>query len=180
VTGRYRPDAVRHGLGWHAARRLVAARAPRPPVAAEDVRRVLVVLPAEETALRAAWRFVVALAAPVVPVVAGEALAFVPDAFAGAVVRLGRDALDWRGVPNRATRERLWAPGLDVAVTLGPPDELAGAVLVGASPAGLRVGVDAVETAGFYDLALGASTAGPAGELLARLGQIRPSLVPLR
>ncbi len=173
-------EALKTHLGWQAARRLVAARARRLPAEAHLVQRILVVLPTDEAALRAAWRMVEALGAPVVPVVVGDAVAFVPDAFAGAVVRVGRDVLDWRGLPTAAVRARLWAPGLDVAIALGDPSALAGAVLVGASPAGFRVGIDAPETAGWYDLALGAATADPPGELLARLGQIRPSLVPLR
>lgn len=171
--------ALRTRLAWGAAGRLVAARPSRPPVEAHLVRRILVVLPTEEAALRAAWRVVEAFAAPVVPVVVGEAVAFVPDAYAGAVVRVGPDVLDWRGLPARALRDRLWAPGLDVAIGLGDPSDLAGAVLVGASPAAFRVGIDAPETAGWYDLALGAATADPPGELLARLGQIRPPRVSL-
>ncbi|HEX8385236.1 MAG TPA: hypothetical protein VF576_03575 [Rubricoccaceae bacterium] len=173
-------EAFRRRAGWDAARRLVAARAAREPAVASAVRRALVVLPAEEGALRAAWRFVAGLAVPVIPVIAGESLAFVPDAYAGLVVRLGRDALDWRGLPKRSLRGWLWTPDLDVAVMLGPPDDLAGAVLVGAAPVGLRLGVDNPDTPGFYDLALGAGTSDPPGELLARLAQIRPPLVPLR
>ena len=171
-------EAARLWLGWRAVRRLVAVRAPRPAAAAADVRDVLVVLPTDETVLRAVWRLVDAIAARVVLVSAGDAVAFVPDAHAGAVVRT--DALDWRGVPRPALRARLWTPGLDVAIDLSTPGSLVGAALVGGAPAGLRIGVAAPETAACYDLALGADTRDFAGALLDRLRQIRPPLVPLR
>lgn len=172
-------DALRRRLGWWAARRVVASRSPRRPAAAVSVRRVLVVLPPGVAALRSAWTLVEAIAAPVVPIVSGDAVAFVPDAFAGAVVRIGRDGLNGLGVPGRTVRDRLWTSDLDVAVTLAPPDDLVAAVLVGGAPVGLRIGLDAPDTVGFYDLALGAGTTDPAGCLLVRLGQIRPALVPL-
>ena len=171
-------DALRARIGWHAARRLVAARPAQARVPADRVRRVLVVLPPEEHALRAAWAFVEALGAPVVLAVPSDSVAFVPDAFAGAVVRVGPRETDWRGLPRRAVLVRLWPADLDVAVSLAPAS-LAAAVLVGAAPAGLRVGVDTGSAGGFYDLALGADTADVAQALLARLAQIRPSVVPL-
>lgn len=53
-------------------------------------------------------------------------------------------------------------------------------VLVGASPAARRLGIGAPHAAGFYDLAVGADTRDLAAELLARLRQITPPVVPLR
>lgn len=170
-------DALRARIGWHAARRLVAARPARARVAADRVRRVLVVLPPDADALRAAWAFVEAVGVPVVLAVPSDSVAFVPDAFAGAVVRVGPRETDWRGLPRRAVLARLWPADLDVAVSLAPAS-LVAAVLVGACPVGLRVGVDAGGVAGFFDLALGAETADIPQALLGRLAQIRPPVVP--
>lgn len=176
-------DALRTRIGWHAARRLVAARPVRARVAADRVRRVLVVLPPDADALRAAWAFVEALRAPVLLAVPSDSVAFVPDAFAGSVVRVGPHETDWRGLPRKAVLARLWPSDLDVAVSLAPPTSLVAAVLVGAGPVGLRVGVDTGAAAGgaapFYDLALGAETADISRALLGRLAQIRPPVVPL-
>ncbi len=176
-------EALRTRLGWRAARRLVAARTRRAPVAAERVRRILVVLPGEPDALRASWAFVEALGAPLVLAVSGAALARVPDAYAGNVLRVGPDETTWRGVPRSDVRARLWPSDLDVAVTLAPSDDLIASVLVGAAPAGLRVGTDTPETgsvlpADFFDLVLRSER--PAEALLARLRQITPAVVPLK
>ena len=162
MTWPARVEALRARLGWRAARRLVASRR------ASAGARVLIVLPAGVSV----QRLVAAIDAPVALAVVGEG-----EAPPGAV-RLDSDALNWRGVPTAATRARLWTPDLGAAVSLAP-DSLAAAVLVGAAPVGLRIGIDAPETVGFYDLALGAATADPAEALLARLRQITPPLVRL-
>ena len=174
-------ERLRLWLGWRAARRLAAAR--RPPAARPaPVRRALVLLPAEPAALRAAWRFVEALAVPVVPVVVGTALASVPDAFAGTVERLGPAALAWTGVPRRSVLDRLWRE-VDVVVALVPLDTPAVFAAVAACPAALRVGVDGPDSEGALDLAVGGCESGRADvaeRLLALLHAVRPPVVPLR
>lgn len=173
-------EALRTRLGWRAARRLVAARSPREPAAAARVRRILVVLPSDPQALRRSWALVSALDAPLVLAVVGDGSPKVPDAHAGDVLAVGPDETDWRGLPRASVRSRLWPADLDVAITLAPPDSLRASVLVGASPAALRVGTDSEATAGFFDLALGAGTPRPAEALWERLSQISPAVVPLR
>lgn len=169
--------ALQLRLGWRAARLLVAARRPRPPARGADVRRTLVVLPSDAAGLPAAWALIKALGAPVVPVSTGNFVASVPDAFAGTVVRLGDP--DWRGLPRRDVLARLWAD-LDVAISLEAPASLAAAVVVGAAPAGLRVGADAPGLEGVFDLAVAVEDLRPGAvpeAIRERLAQIRPPLV---
>lgn len=174
-------ERLRLWLGWRAAHRLAAAR--RPSAARPDpVRRALVLLPPEPAALRAGWRFVEALAVPVRTVVVGQALASVPDAFAGTVERLGPDALAWTGVPRPSVLARLWRE-VDVVVALVPLDTPAVFAAVAACPAALRVGVDGSDSEGALDLALGAGVPGRADvaeRMIALLRAVRPPVVPLR
>ncbi|HEX9950786.1 MAG TPA: hypothetical protein VGB53_03385 [Rubricoccaceae bacterium] len=172
-------ERLRLWIGWRAAHRLVARRIPaaRP----DQIRRVLVLLPSEPAALRAAWHVVDQLAVPVVPVVVGTALASVPDRFAGTVTRLGPDAHTWTGAPRLNVLEGLWRD-VDVVVALVPLDTPAVFAAVAACPASLRVGVDGPDSEGALDLAVGASPRGRADvaeRMLALLRAVRPPVVPL-
>jgi hypothetical protein len=150
-------DAFRSRLGYRAALAAVRRRTPVVGPGALLSRRVLVLLPPQEDDLRAAWRFVQALdepAAHLVPALTSGRVPYVPDAFAGHAVAVGEEGLDWRGLPTRAVRERLWTPPPQVALDLNPAFDLAAAYLVGASPAGFRAGLYGAEREPFYDLLL--------------------------
>ena len=164
-------------------RAAVAARAPRP-LAPLDQRTLLLVLPDDEAGQRAAWDLVGGLGLPdrhVIPALVGERVAYVPDRFAGAVRVVGPDERDWRRLPNAAARQSLWTQRPDVALNLADPGDLGAALLVGASPAGLRVGRHRPDREPLYDLMIqGAGSAAEAADVLGRLlRQLDPPVLPL-
>lgn len=172
-------DAFRTRLAWSAALRAIRRRTPRP-LAPLAERRLLVVLPPD--ADRAVWNVLKQIDLP------GRQLHLValgmtspPDQFAGAVVVLDDRARDWRGLPVREAA-KAWAAAPDVALNLAVPSDPAAMLVVGASPAAIRVGGHDERSETAYDLL----TAGPAGvapdpaALLRVLAQIEPPVVPLR
>ena len=187
---------LRRRLARREVRAALAARRPGPLPADPRQRRVLLVLPpADEAgdaggspvgggARRAAWALIDALDLPdrqLVPVVVGERLGPLPDRFAGAVRLVGPDDHDWRRLPSRPARRAVWSAAPDVAVHLAGSD-LGPALIVGASPAAVRVGVHAPEREAFYDLMVQpepdpAQTVAALGRLLRAL---RPAVLPFR
>ncbi len=174
------------GLQRALARRAVRAAIARrqPGALGGDVRRrrLLIVLPHDARAQRAAWTFVDGLDLPPgqITVVAGTSLESEPDAFVGAVQVLGEDALDWRRLPTAAALRRAWDPVPDVAIDLVEPDDDVAALLVGASPAAVRVGL-APDRERAFDLLVQGGPDGTAVDALGRLlRQIDPPLLPTR
>ena len=172
-------------MAQRAARRLLAARQLHAPPADARSRRLLFVLPADEPGQRAAWAFVGRLDLPdrnVIPVRLGDGLAYVPDAHAGGVRTIGDGERDWRRLPTRAAFDSVWTQRPDVAINLAEPDDLAAAVLVGASPASVRIGRHRRDREAFYDLMLqGAESATAATLALERvIEQIAPPVLRVR
>ena len=177
-------ERVRTALAGRVVRSCLAARRPRdlPPI---GQRRVLLVLPDDEPGQRATWDLVGRLDVPpgqVGPVVVGESIGYAPDAFAGAVRLVSPDERDWRGLPKAPVRRDVWLEGPDVALNLAEPGDLAAALLVGASPAAVRVGRHRPDREAFYDLMVqGAGSSVEAVEALGRLlRQLDPPVLPFR
>lgn len=177
-------ERARQALARRVARAALAARRPRPLPALRD-RRVLLVLPDDEPGQRAAWRLLDSLDVPrdrIRPVLLGEHVAYVPDAYAGAIRVIGPADRDWRRLPRAAVRAEIWAHEPDVALSLAEPDDLGAALLVGASPAAVRVGRHRADREAFYDLMVGGEPdAAGATEALGRLlRQLDPPVLPTR
>ena len=175
------------GLRRWAARREVraalAARRARPLPPDPRRRTVLVALPGGEDALRQAWALLDAfdvVDSQVAPVRAGEGLGYVPDRWAGGVRVIGPDEYDWRRLPSRHARHALWTQRPDLALNLAEPSDLGAALLVGASPAAVRVGVHARDREPFYDLMVRAEPADAIAALGRLLRRLDPPLLPPR
>lgn len=163
-------DRVRSALAARAARAALAARTPAEPRAL-GARRVLLVLPADPDGQHEAWALVKDLGLRpehVRAFVVGDHVGSPPGAFAGHVATLDDDARDWRGLPTPAARAAAWADRPDVAVDLADPGDLGAALLVGASPAAVRVGRHRPDREAFFDLMVADGDAPPA-EALGRL-----------
>ncbi|MBC12227.1 MAG: hypothetical protein CMM85_04560 [Rhodothermaceae bacterium] len=177
-------EPIRQALAQRAARAALAARRPRPlPLLAD--RRVLVVLPEDGPGQRAAWSLLGTLGVPparVRPVLMAPFEADVPSAFSDDLRTVGDDERDWRRLPTPAVRADLWRPEPDVALNLADPSDLCAALLVGASPAAVRIGRHRADREAFYDLMLqGASDAVSAAEALGRLlRRLDPPVLPTR
>ncbi len=175
-------ERIREALARRAAFAAVAARRPRVLATRPEARTLLVVLPTDEPGQRAAWSLIVRLDLPdsqVIPVVVGGPVAYAPDRFAGHVEVVGADEYDWRRLPRRAVAERLWARSPDVALNLADTGDLAAAVLVGASPAAVRIGRHDAEVETFYDLMISGDDGDPAGAVGRLLVQLDPPVLPL-
>ena len=125
------------------------------PVTDPRSRSALIVLPVEEEGQRAAWSLIRSIdleVARIYTVGLGSTGAGVPDAFAGHVRVVGDAELDWRRLPKESVRAELWASRPEVALNLAAPDLLAAAILVGGSPAIVRVGRYDPSNESCYDL----------------------------
>lgn len=146
--------SLKHHLGYRSALRAVRKRSVKTwSVSARD-RKVLVLLPDGEEALRTAWGFVRSLSvltSHVIPVSLSDGVAYTPDAYAGAVFKVGEKLHDWRGIPKRIITEAIWTQRPDVALDLTDSFELGAAYLVGASSAAFRIGFYSDEGEPFYD-----------------------------
>lgn len=169
---------LRDRLGRRAARRAVRERQRRGLGPDPQRRSALVVLPSTRDEVEAAWRALESLGLGperIVPV-ALAAVAYVPDRYAGRILIVEPS----RGLqlPSAAAREAAWSPGPDVAINLLSPLHAAAALLVGGSPAAIRVGYADRRAEPFYDLLVGApGDAEPGPEAVARaLSQVQPSL----
>ncbi len=163
------------------ARAAVARRSPRPlPPVARD-RTLLLALPPDDAALHDAWRFVDRLDLAdrqLVLVQTADEIGYTPDRFAGAVRHVGPDDRDWRRLPAASARQSIWARQLDLALNLAPSD-LGAALLVGASPAALRVGFHEPSQEAFYDLMIRQSPGDSGVASVERvLRQLDPPIVP--
>ncbi|WP_420457417.1 hypothetical protein [Rubrivirga sp.] len=171
-------EAIRQALARRAVRSALAARRSRPLPPLSD-RRVLVVLPDGAAGQRATWALLETLAVPparVRPVLLAPLAADPPTAFADGLRLLADDDRDRLGLPSAAVRAAIWSPPPDVALNLADPDDLGAALLVGASPAAVRVGRHHADREPFYDLMVqgepdAASAARAVGRLLDRLNQ---------
>lgn len=176
-------DALRESRAVSAARRAARERTPLPMEPRVRERRVFVVLPratdANDAAQRAAWSFLSSLdlaASRIVPLVFGRDVG-TPDAFAGAVLHVSEQDLDWRRLPKRVVAEAVWTRRPDVAIDLSDRFSPAAAYLVGGAPAAIRIGTDpSPDAALFYDLVV---TGGPAA-LLRALATLDPPILPVR
>ena len=163
------------------ARAAVVRRAPRPLPPAPTDRTLLVALPSDDAALHDAWGFLGRLDLPgpqLVLVQTADELGYAPDRFAGSVRHVGPQDRDWRRLPAATARRGIWARQPDLALNLAPGD-LGAALLVGASPAALRVGFHEPSQEAFYDLMIrqppGDSGVAAVERVLRRLD---PPLVP--
>ena len=170
--------AVRDVLARRAARRAVRDR-DRRELRSDAARRVvLVVLPSTRDAAEAAWGALESLGLDpdrIVPV-ALEAVAYVPDRYAGRILIVEPSRA--LSLPSAAARDAAWAPAPDVAINLLSPLDPAAALLVGGSPAAIRVGYADKRAEPFYDLLVGApgsEAPGPAAVARA-LSQVQPPL----
>ena len=165
-------------------RAALKARRPRPLPPDPRRRSVLLVLPAADDALRAVWALVDQLDLgdrQLIPVFVGERLGYAPDRWAGSIQVLGPEAHDWRRLPTRAARRSVWGRAPDVALNLAGSD-LGAALVAGASPAAVRVGVHAPDREAFYDVMVqpGADPPQTTAALGRLLRHLDPPIVPLR
>lgn len=177
-------DAIRQAFASRAVRAALAARRPQGLSRIAD-RRVLVVLPDDRSGQRAMWELLTALDVParqVRPVMTTPFEADVPSAFQADLHVVGEDDLDWRRLPKPSVLAKLWRPAPDVALNLADPDDLAAALLTGASPAAVRIGRHRADREPFYDLMIqGAPDAVSAAEALSRLlRRLDPPVLPTR
>lgn len=148
-------------------------------------RSILVALSPDEATLRTAWAFLLDLdlrPSEIHAVLLGDRVAYAPDAFAGHVQTLGESSHDWRRFPKRSAFEAIWSRTPTVALHLADADDLAAAVLVGASPASVRIGPHIPDQEPFYDLMVedGGDVASRVVALRRALVQIDPPVLPLR
>lgn len=176
-------DGFRERMGRRALHAAVQARSPRPLPSVSSERAVLILLPEEESALRATWPFIESVNVPMsnlTCVVLADRVAYAPDRFAGTVQRVSEADLDWRGLPRAEVLIRLQR-GADVAINLSGSDRLAAEFLVGTSAAAVRIGPYREGTDALYDLMLAgtASSSELVGTLRSVLGQIDPPILSL-
>ena len=159
------------------------------PQPAAEQPRVLVVLPSELEALKAAWRFMAQVDVPpsrITPVSRSGTIVYAPADYVGKVELLEQKKdFDRRGLIKQKRIEQLWKTAQpDISICLTSEFDLAAAHLIGASPAAIRVGIDDQEGRSdeFYDLAVRTSTEyGSTIEALIRyLRKIEPPIVPMK
>lgn len=178
-------EALRLRAAHRDLRAALAARQPRPLPPDPRQRTALVLLPTEDRALRETWALIDRLDLPdrlLIPVHVGDQIGYAPDRFAGAVRGIGSDEHDWRRLPSRSARSSIWTQRPDLALNLAAPSDLGAALLAGASPAAVRIGIHDPEREACYDLMVGpeadpAATVATVERLLRRLD---PPLVPFR
>lgn len=173
-------DGLRSRLAWNAALRAVRRRTSPTALRPLGQRCVLAVVPAD--AERDVWDALKQLDLPARQLrLVALGMTSPPDAFAGAVQVLDDRARDWRGLPIRLAADA-WAFGPDVAINFARPADPAAMLVVGASPASVRVSGHDPRSEAAYDL-LTADTGGDRPDpavLLRTLELIDPPLVPLR
>ena len=128
-----------------------------------------------------AWDFVGRLDLPdrqLVLAQTADEIGYTPDRWAGAVRHVGPGERDWRRLPSARARAGVWGPGPDVALNLAPPSDLGAALLVGASPAALRVGVHDPDRESFYDLMIRQPPGDPVASVERLLRRLDPPIVP--
>lgn len=148
-------EAAKNAIARREALKDIRRRAPQAWDADPLRRRVLVVLPTEQEDAKAAWRFVQSLGVPhklVTPVVPDSAVTYVPVEYIGRVHRLESKHIGLVGLPKRDFAAKVWADPPDVAFCLHPDPDMASLYLVGASQAGLRVGLHSQREEAFFDL----------------------------
>ena len=138
----------------------------------------MVVLPEGLDDTKASWDALdsVGLDPERVVAVAVHGVPYVPDRYASRILSAAPSGL--LRLPSAADRAAAWDAGPDVAINLLPPRDPSGALLVGASPAAIRVGYADRRAEPFYDLLIGApGEARPGPAAVARmLLQVDPTL----
>lgn len=171
-------DAVRNALALRAARRALRGRQAEPMGDRPEQRRALVVLPETREATETTWTMLDALGLDperVLPVAVGT-VSYVPDRYAGRIlVAVPRGLLR---LPSESHRAAAWGERSTVAINLLAPRDPIGALIVGASPAALRVGFADRKAEPFYDLLVGSPDgSAPGPDTIARtLDLIYPTL----
>jgi hypothetical protein len=159
---------------------------PSPPA---DEPRILVVLPTELEALKAAWRFMAEVDVPpqrITPVSRSGTIVYAPADYVGKVELLEQKKdFDRRGLIKEKRIEQLWKTAQpDIAICLTSEFDLAAAHLIGASPAAVRLGIDDAEGRSdeFYDLAIRTSTGydSTVASLTRILRKIDPPIIPMK
>jgi|GEM_PF-6125986 len=173
-------EGLRRHLADRAVARALAGRpapSPLPPLAH---RRLLVVLPAD--AGRDVWSFLAGLSLPPAQMkLIALGATSPPDRFAGAVEVVADDARDWRRLPSRSVTAAAHGFRPDVAINLARPDDPAARLLVGASPAAVRVARHEASSEAAYDLFVpeASEAGGPDVARLTRLlDRLDPPLLP--
>ena len=176
-------DAAKNVLARREALRAIRRRKPEPWEENPAKRRVLVVLPTAQDDAKAAWRFVQSLGVShklVTPVVPDTAVTYVPVEYIGRVHRLEGKHIGLLGVPRQEFVKKVWESGPDVAFCLHPEPDIASLYLVGASPAGLRVGLHSARDETFFDLMVEGKQdlADSLAMMYEALGRLKPSVFP--
>jgi len=174
---------LREILARREARAALAARRAGPLPAVAD-RRLLVVLPDDPEGVLSVADLLEALDLPashVDLVHLGAPLASVPRALEGRVREIGPEGHDWRGLPSAAVRRELWGTRPDVALSLAAASDLAASLVVGGSPAGVRIGRHADDAEAFFDLLIGGEpdAAGASRALRRLLRALDPPVLPI-
>lgn len=176
-------DAAKQALALREALKQVRRTEPRPWHEDPAKRRVLVLLPTDETEARDAWRFVRALGVSprlVTPVVPATAVTYVPVEHIGRVHRLEEKEHGFLGLPKREFAEKVWAEPPDVALCLIREPDPAALYLVGASGAAFRAGFHGERSEPFFDLMVsgGGALKEGLGVLRQALERVSPAVVP--
>jgi hypothetical protein len=174
---------LRQRWAWRAALGRVRRRTPRPWHPDPTLRRVLLVLPADYATAKPAWRLVERLALPqeqALAVLSGVDVGAVPVAYLSRVRPLTDQEIGRIGLPKREVLREVWAFDPDVAIDLAGPDDLAAALLVGASSAAFRIGPASPALEPFFELMVAFSDdpGAPAHALEQVLARIEPPVLP--
>ncbi|MEM8557953.1 MAG: hypothetical protein AAGG50_09025 [Bacteroidota bacterium] len=151
-------DSWRERWAYRTARKSVERRQEGAWSQHPAARKVMVVLPDEDDAVRSVWRFIRRLDLPsanVIPVSRGGHVVYAPDDFIGSVrVLQPNDYRRFTRLPKANAAAALWGEGPEVALSLRVPFDLNAAYLVGASPARFRIGFHDPHAEPFFDFML--------------------------
>jgi hypothetical protein len=106
----------------------------------------------------------------------------VPPAFLHTIRPVAEGDLGRIGLPKREVLREIWDFDPDVAIDFARPDDLAAALLVGASTAAFRIGPAAASLEPFFEVmvAFTDDPGAPAHALGQVLNQIEPPILPLQ
>jgi hypothetical protein len=177
-------SGLRQRWAWRAALRRVRRRTPRPWHPDPALRRVLLVLPDDDEAAKPAWALVERLALPqaqALAVLTGVNVGAVPVEYLTRVRPLSEREFGRIGLPKREVLREIWAFDPDVAIDFARPDDLAAALLVGASAAAFRIGPAGPALEPFFEVmvAFTCDPAAPAHALGQVLARIEPPVLPI-
>jgi hypothetical protein len=175
-------ETIRENLARRRALKRVSKRKSRVWQADPSARRLLLVLPADERMAKSAWKFVASLGVDpdrTLPVVPTGEIAYAPVEYIGRVRSLNKADIGRLGLPRRQFLKDVWSFDPDVAISLAAADDLAAALIAGASPAAFRIGMHRDNMEAFFDLMVspegGIEVAVRA--LASTLGRLRPPII---